>query len=196
MRRLTTLAIAGAILAAAAPALAAPATIGIDEVPGLEQPLASIEPAVVDPATAPVVVDPGLIPEPVAPAPIDPEPPVLIDPVEPVPLPGVGGLPLQGDVVLPGEVVPQVLFSLFWDLEDPAHVQLWAWWNDGPVPVCDGRVVEGPVFVGRSDLFGGTCLLAQTPGGDFALFVLGDQGGWAFALLGAADQVPPVEPLG
>lgn len=158
----------------------------------------------VDPTEAPAAVEAralepqsvGLLPlepQPVEPVPV--EPPVTTEPVEPLPLPGLGGVGLEGDVLLPGRRVPAVLFSIFWDLEDPGHVQLWALWDGSPVQVCDGRVVDGPVFVGRSDLLSGTCLVGKSSDGSFPLFILGDDGGWAFSVLHPTDRVPPVDPM-
>ncbi len=198
MRKLVLAVTVTGLFAAALPAAAAPVTS--PDLAGTVQ----VEPATVEPGVDvvyvdPIVVDPDLIPEPIAPDPVEP---VVVEPVEPVvpdpvpePIPGLGGLGLEGDVHMPGRTVPGVLFSIFWDLEDPGHVQLWALWEGEPLRVCDGRVIDGPLFLGRSDLLAGTCLLGQNPDGKFPLFILGDQGGWAFALLGETDRVP-TQPVG
>ncbi len=199
MRKLVlTLAAVGTVLVAL-PAGAAPVSR-----PDLVR-VVEVEPATV---AEPVVVDAEPVPEPIVIEPITPEPlepePVVVDPVEPidppepvdpVPIPGWGGLGLEGDVHMPDRTVPGVLFSLFWDLEDPGHVQLWALWEGQPLQICDGRVIDGPVFLGRSDLLAGTCLIGQNPDGQFPLFILGDEGGWAFALLAPTDRVP-AQPVG
>ena len=202
MRKLTILALAAGLSLSALPALAIPAA----DVDGVT--VTAVEPIVADdttvlpvpepiaPTEPPSLVEPDPVePLPVEPQPVDPVPvgpPVTTEPVDPLPVPALGGVGLEGDVFLPGRTVPGVLFSIIWDLEDPGHVQLWALWEGRPELVCDGRVIDGPVFLGRSDLLAGTCLIGKSTEGTFPLFILGDDGGWAFSVLRPTDRVPPV----
>ena len=126
-----------------------------------------------------------------------------VEPVEPVPLPGLGAVTLQGDVSINGNVtLPDILFGVIWEEDDPAHVQLWALVNDLPVQVCDGRVIEPlgePIFEGESRLLGpnGDCHMRELPNGsDIALFIVTEDGQWATSIMRAPDGVYPAPIFG
>ncbi|MCP5025716.1 MAG: hypothetical protein GY929_05455 [Actinomycetia bacterium] len=135
-------------------------------------------------------------PEPVPVKPVDPEPTPTT--VTTAPLPGLGAVTLQGDVSLNGTVtLPDVLFGVVWDVEDPSHAQLWALIDDQPTLVCDGIIheLEGePVYHAQSQLLepSGRCHGQRVPdGGDgVAIFMTFSDGQWAAATLTSPDGVP------
>lgn len=163
-------------------------------VPAVEAPPSAV------PDYAPVTVHPpttqapALHPEPGQPP--EPEPTLVTT----VPLPGLAAVTLQGDVSLNGTTtLPDVLFGVVWDVDNPSHAQLWAVLEDQPVLVCDGTIHEldnEPVYHAQSQLLGnsGRCHGQRVPdGGDgVAVFLTFSDGQWAAATLTSPDGVPTV----